>query len=85
MGELNKSEICKRLNYAETTIGLGRRAVKALQEDEPVDLEAIEAERVRILGARLKRNALRAQLLRAKQVELMRGHNWVATGSGDSL
>lgn len=79
MEQLDRKEIGMRLYQAETAIGLGRRAIKALQHEEPVDEEAVEIEREHILRARLERNELRKQLAKAKQAEAMRGYSWTTT------
>ena len=62
----NISEIGQRLHIAETAIGVGRRTVRELLMQEPVDIEAIEATRQTVLEARLERNQLRAELERAR-------------------
>lgn len=57
------------LHEAETSIGVGRRAVIQLLACEPRDEEAIALQRVEVYEARLARNSLRQQLETAKQHE----------------
>jgi len=61
-----RRQIGHELNWAETAIGVGRRAIAELKTLDPVDLEAINTERAQVVEARLARNALRYELDRVK-------------------
>ena len=50
------------LHDAETTIGVGRRAIRELRTQEPIDETAIEEWKADIEWSRLARNALRRRL-----------------------
>lgn len=81
MEDLTKEQLGKRLNRAETAIGIGRRTIQALLAEEPVDYEAIEEHRAVVADSRLERNELRRQLEREKSVEAVRSYRWVSRGS----
>jgi hypothetical protein len=69
--------IGQRLHIAETTIGLGRRALHDLLRQEPVDEPAVELARQAIANARTERNALRRDLELARPPQLYAGSSWL--------
>lgn len=71
-----RREIGLELYHAERSIGIGRRAIKELQEQYPVDYDAIDEQRGIILEARLARNGLRQQLAAVKATEAGAGVSW---------
>lgn len=81
MEGLTREQLGKRLNRAETAIGVGRRAVRELQGQEPVDYKAIEVQRTSIVDSRLERNDLRRLLKEEKIAEALRNYSWVSRGS----
>ena len=73
---LDIGKLGHELHRAETEICLGRRAIVDLQVCEPVDQEALVAERKRVLEARLARNAIRPQLERTKVASAFWQYKW---------
>ncbi|MCA9328822.1 hypothetical protein KC959_03550 [Candidatus Saccharibacteria bacterium] len=70
-------DIGQRLHTAETTIGVGRRALHDLLRQVPVDEQLVESTRQAITDARLQRNALRHELEQARPPLRYAGSSWL--------
>ena len=67
----------QQLHRAETAICIGRRAIKEIVYQDPIDTEALTRQREAIASARQQRNSLRQQLqIQKNQDNALPGYKW---------